>query len=269
MKERQCFFGLTECGDETYIPLNSPNMVHVYYERSLTPEERTPAKLCSLFPKKYTRVSLSGSNDGDDASDSTQTLRALYFDKDMQALVCLDIQGCEIVLDSCQLKKVTINDKSDEAMFIAEVNNRFKLPFTVKFLPSEGNCYLPRGLIHLQEIVNRHTIVATSRDVDSQSILTFCDTLEVTVFPPEKTTVANPEYQKLCQNLNVELNIEEIEKTIEKDDQVSTGVDHEHACFCDHKSSLPSWETLLKLTSEIVNQSEPRILLSIAIYRLS
>ena len=222
MKEKQCFFGLTECGDETYIPLNSPNMVHVYYERSLTAEERTPAKLCSLFPEKYTHVSLKESNDDDDASDSTQTLRALYFDKDMQGLVCVDIQGCEIVLDSCQLKKVTINDKSDEAMFIAEVNNRFKLPFTVKFIPSESNSYLPRDVIHWQEIVDKKFIVATSRESDCQSILTFPDTLDVTVFPLKDTTLANPECRKLCENLNVNHDVEEIGNSIEKDDKVIT-----------------------------------------------
>ena len=156
--EKRYFIGLTESGEEIHIPLNSPHMVDVSYERSLTTEECT----------------------GD------------------------------------QLEKGTVRDKSEEAMFIADVSNHFKLPFRAKFIPSENGSDLPRGLIHLQEIVNKKIVVATSREMDCQSILTFPDTLGVTVFP------LKAEYRKLCENLNGNLDIEEIGNTIEKDDKVIT-----------------------------------------------
>ena len=209
VNDKQFYFGITDSGDDIYIPLNSPHKVDIYYERSLTPEECSPTKLRSLFPKKYTQVRLK---------TSKGVLRALYFDNDMEGLVCLDEAGCEIVLGRYQLKDITVKEKSKEPLFIAEVNDRFKLPVTVQFLSSQS--HFTRSIIHLQEIANKKVIVATSRDEGCQSVLTFHDTLDVTVIPPKETTLANPEYRKLCENLNVDINIEEIENTIEKDDQV-------------------------------------------------
>ena len=212
VNDKQYYFGITESGDDIYIPLNSPHKVDIC-ERSLTPEECSPTKLRSLFPKKYKEVRLKRSKG---------VLQALYFDNDVKGLICLDVEGCEVVLDRYQLKDITVKEKSKEPLLIAEVNERFKLPFTIKFISSQS--HLTRGLIHLQEIVNKKTIVATSRQEGYESVLTFFDTLDVTVIPPKETTQANPEYRKLCENLNVNINVEKIEKTVEKDDQVISRV---------------------------------------------
>ena len=211
VNDKQYYFGITESGDDIYIPLNSPHKVDIC-ERSLTPEECSPTKLRSLFSKKYKEV----------RSKTSKGVLLAYFHNDVKGLVCVDVEGCEVVLDRSQLKDITVKEESKEPLFIAEVNDRFKLPFTIKFISSQS--HLTRGLIHLQEIVNKKTIVATSRQEGCESVLTFFDTLDVTVIPPKETTQANPDYRKLCENLNVNINVEKIEKTVEKDDQVISRV---------------------------------------------
>jgi hypothetical protein len=225
LKDTQCYSGITETGEELHIPLNSPHKVHIFSEKRLEKYD-SPRELSALFPQKYKHVRLQSSQEN--SSDNTETikagetLRALYFDKDRKNLVCVDKHGCEVTLEMHQLSAIKVIEKTKDAVFIAEVFHRFSLPLTVQFIPQANtSVQLARGLIHLKEVIVKQTVVATSRDVDCTSILTFPGALDVTVIAPQETTLAHPEYRKLCENLNMKVNLKKVEETIEKDEEVS------------------------------------------------
>ena len=224
-KDTQCYSGVSETGDEINIPLNSPHELYVHYEKSLEGYE-TPAKLGSVFPLKYKAVRIKSSLKN--ASDSSQTieegerLKALYFDKEMENLVCLDKQGCEVTFEMNQLSEIRAIERTEDPLFMLEAHQRFSLPFDVQFVQkSNSSAHLPRGIIRLKRIAVRQTIIATSPSEYSKSVLTFPSTLGVTVTPPEDAMLSSPGYKNLCENLKIGGgDLTKVEETIENDNEV-------------------------------------------------
>ena len=178
--------------------------------------------LSTLFPQKYKHVRLlTSQSDPSDHSkiiEAGEVLQALFFDKDMERLVCIDKQGCEITL---KLSEVKVIERSKEGVFMAEVDHRFSLPLTIEFVPqASSSVRLHRGLINLRKNIMKQTVVATSRDEDCKCVLTFPGTLDVTVIPPDEETLASAEYRSMCENPNIHVNFEKIKERIDRDDEV-------------------------------------------------
>ncbi len=193
----------------------------MYSEKSIE-EIGSPTNLSALFPQKYKHVRLKSSqknpSDNTKRIEAGETLEALFFDKHIKRLICVDKQGCEVTLNPSDINVI---EKCKDPVFMAEVYDRFKLPLTVQFLPQTSSAvHVKRGLIHLKKVIVKQTVIATPRDVACQSILTFPSTLEVTVFPPEEKILASPKYRRMCENPNIHVNLKKVEETIEKDDQV-------------------------------------------------
>lgn len=185
----------------------------------------SPAELSFLFPKKYAYVSIP-IDDEDlykvDDDQHFETVKALFFDKDVQKLVCVDNGGCEVALSLRQLEDVKVFEKTEEPVFMAEVRCRFTLPLTVQFAEQVSSAvHLTRGLIDVEKVIVRQTVIATSRDEGCNFVLTFLDSLDVTVIPLQESTLTSPEYDILCKNLSLNLNLSKVEESIEKDDVVS------------------------------------------------
>ncbi|XP_028407265.1 uncharacterized protein LOC114529891 isoform X2 [Dendronephthya gigantea] len=224
LKDTQYYLGITDIGEEIYIPLNSPHKVQVFVEKCLD-DCNTPMRACSVFPSKYAYVRLPNGN-GTKGDEEGEKLKALYFDKDKMKLICLDSRGCEVTLGLDQLSELIVTEKHKDTVFIAEAHDKFSLPFTVQFIKqSSSSGYLPRGLIRVRKIVLKQTVIATSRDVESQSILTFPSTLDVTVFAPLEATGSHSQYRSLCEDINSKMNLTKVKENIAKNEGIYDDVE--------------------------------------------
>lgn len=184
-------------------------------------------RACSVFPKKYAYVRLHNTQkslgDGAEGDEEGEKLKALYFDKDTKNLICVDNSGCEVTLGLDQLNGLIVIENYKDSVFIAEIRGKFSPPFTVQFIEqSSSSEYLPRGMIRIKKIVLKQTVIATSRDVDSKSILTFPSTLDVTVFAPFEATGSHPQYRSLCESINKKMDLTKVKKNIESNEGVSS-----------------------------------------------
>jgi hypothetical protein len=221
LKDTNFYWGITKAGDEMHIPLNSPHKVLLHLEKSIEVYDST-TKIDGLFPQKYKHVRLQSSQK--DPSDHTKIIEAgeivetLFFDKDIERLVCIDNQGCEITL---KLSDVKVIEKSKEGAFLAEVHQNHPLPLTVEFEPqTSSSVHLHRGLIDLRKVIVKQTVMATSRDEECKSVLTFPRDLDVTVIPPDEKTLQSAEYRSLCENPNIHVDFDKVKESIEKDEEV-------------------------------------------------
>ena len=242
LKDTEFYSGVTEAGEEVHIPLNSPHKVIIHTEKSIE-MYHSRTDLSTLFPQKYKHVRLlTSQNDPSDHSkiiEAGEIMQALFFDKDMEQLVCIDKQGCEITLKLSEVKAI---ERSKEGVFMAEVDHRFSLPLTVEFIPQpSSSAHLHRGLINLRKNIIKQTVVATSRDEDCKCVLTFPGTLDVTVIAPDEETLASAEYRSMCENPNIHVNFEKIKERIDRDDEIYDDV---KACVV---KAIPYAEAFFKI----------------------
>ena len=207
--------GVTDTEEEINIPLNSPHKVHVFVDRCLE-DCNTSEKACSIFPSKYKHIRVQNSQE-DPTKGTGEKLEVLYFDRDTMELICLDNQGCEVALGLNQLNGLIVTENYKEAIIVAEISaKKITPPFNVQFIERESSSeYLPKSVIRIKKIVSKQTVIATSRDGDSQSILTFPSTIDVTVLAPQEASGSHPGYRNLCETMNREMNLKKVKETMD------------------------------------------------------
>ncbi|XP_028407268.1 uncharacterized protein LOC114529893 [Dendronephthya gigantea] len=220
LKKTECYQGVTDTGEEIYIPLNSPNKVHVFFDKRLE-NCNSPDQACAIFSKKKKHVQAEGSD---------EELEASHFDIDTMQLICIDNQGCEVTFELAQLNKLIVREDYKD-VFVAEIRAKeISPPFTVQFTaPHSSSAYLPSGWIQVKKVVTKLAVIATPYNVEFKSILTLPSTLEVTVLAPRQAlpNENHPEYRNLRETINREMNLKKVEEKIESYDGIYDDVETE------------------------------------------